>query len=106
MEVLFQFENVELKFSEGALRAVVKEALNRKTGARGLRAILEENMLDIMYEMPGQDDLKEIVITEEVIVNKAEPISVYRSEEEKAQIKANQQSDPPLPKEANDADGN
>jgi len=105
-QVLFQFENVELKFSEGALRAVVKEALNRKTGARGLRAILEENMLDIMYEMPGQEDLKEIVITEEVIVNKAEPISVYRSEEEKAQIKANQQSDPPLPKEANDGDGN
>jgi ATP-dependent Clp protease ATP-binding subunit ClpX len=106
-QVLFQFENVELKFSEGALRAVVKEALNRKTGARGLRAILEENMLDIMYDMPGQEDLKEIVITEEVIVNQAEPINVFRSEEEKAEMKAKaQKNEEPMAKEANDGDGN
>jgi ATP-dependent Clp protease ATP-binding subunit ClpX len=79
---LFQFENVELKFTDGALRAVVKEALKRKTGARGLRAILEESMLEIMYEMPSQKDLKEVVITEECIVIASDPILVFRSEEE------------------------
>jgi ATP-dependent Clp protease ATP-binding subunit ClpX len=82
---LFQYENVELKFTDGALRAVVKEAIKKKTGARGLRAILEKNMLEIMYEMPSQKSLKEVVITEEVVLNAAEPILVYRSEaEEKA----------------------
>ncbi|MEZ4742076.1 MAG: ATP-dependent Clp protease ATP-binding subunit ClpX [Bdellovibrionota bacterium] len=79
---LFEIENVELKFTDGSLRAVVKEALKRKTGARGLRAILEESMLEIMYEMPSQKDLKEVVITEECIVMQAEPILVFRSEEE------------------------
>lgn len=79
---LFEFESVELKFTDGALLAVVKEALKRKTGARGLRAILEESMLDIMYEMPSKDGLKEVVITEECIVMEADPILVFRSEEE------------------------
>lgn len=107
-KLLFEFENVELKFSEGALRAVVKEALFRKTGARGLRAILEENMLDIMYDMPGQEDLKEIVITEEVIINKAEPIQVFRSDEEKAQMKeaAEKRAKEEMKKEANGSEGN
>jgi ATP-dependent Clp protease ATP-binding subunit ClpX len=83
---LFEFENVELKFTDGALLAVVKEALKRKTGARGLRAILEESMLEIMYEMPSQKDLKEVVITEEVVVLSADPILVYRSQEELAAL--------------------
>ena len=81
---LFDFESVELKFTDGALRAVVKEALKRKTGARGLRSILETAMLEIMYEMPSQENLKEVVITEEVIVADADPILVYRSESETA----------------------
>jgi len=80
---LFEFENVELKFTDGALRAVVKEAMKRKTGARGLRAIIEGAMLDIMYEMPSLPNLKEVVVTEEVIINSADPILVYRSEGEK-----------------------
>ena len=79
---LFEFEHVELKFTEGALRAVVKEALARKTGARGLRSIIEHSMLDIMYEMPSINNLKEVVITEEVICTLADPILVYRSEDE------------------------
>lgn len=79
---LFEFESVNLKFTEGALRAVVKEALARKTGARGLRAILEEGMLDIMYEIPSEDRIKEVVITEELIVNGAQPILVYKTNEE------------------------
>lgn len=79
---LFSFENVDLKFSDGALRAVVKEALKRKTGARGLRAILEESMLDIMYEMPSKQDLKEVIVTEECIDLGGNPIMVFRSPEE------------------------
>ena len=79
---LFDFESVELKFTDGALRAVVKEAVKRRTGARGLRAILEHAMLDVMYDMPSQLNLKEVVITEEVIVQEADPILVYRSESE------------------------
>ncbi len=88
---LFDYEGVELKFTEGALRAVVKEAIKRKTGARGLRSILEANMLDVMYEMPSQTELKEVVVTEECVLNSAEPILVYRSEEEKkaAEARAN-----------------
>ena len=81
---LFEFENVELKFTDGALRAVVKEATKRKTGARGLRAILEEGMLNIMYEIPSEDSIKEVIITEEVVLNKAEPVVVYRTAEELA----------------------
>jgi len=80
---LFSYEEVALKFTDGALRAVVKEAIKRKTGARGLRSILEGAMLEIMYEMPSQDDLKEVIITEECIVTKADPILVYRTAEEK-----------------------
>lgn len=81
---LFEFENVELKFTDGALRAVVKEALKRRTGARGLRAILERAMLDIMYEMPSMPNLKEVVVTEEVIITNSDPILVYRSDAEVA----------------------
>jgi ATP-dependent Clp protease ATP-binding subunit ClpX len=81
---LFEFENVDLTFTDGALRAVVKEAIKRRTGARGLRSILEKNMLDIMYEMPSQTNLKEVVITEEVILNAGEPIQVIKSEAEVA----------------------
>ena len=79
---LFAFENVELKFTEGALRAVVKEAIIRKTGARGLRAILEGSMLEMMYEIPGAIGLKEVIITEESILKKGEPILVYKQESE------------------------
>jgi len=80
---LFDFEKVLLKFTDGSLRAVVKEAIKRKTGARGLRAILEDAMLDIMYEMPGDENLKEVVMTEEAVVGTGEPIKVYLSDDEK-----------------------
>lgn len=85
---LFEFERVALKFTDGALRAVVQEALQRKTGARGLRAIIEESMLDIMYEMPGMKSLKEVVITEETINAGSDPVLVYLSkkEENKAEV--------------------
>ena len=74
---LFSFEDVDLKFSDGALNAIVKEAIKRKTGARGLRAIIEESMLDLMYEMPSEKLLKEVVITEEFITSGGEALKVY-----------------------------
>jgi ATP-dependent Clp protease ATP-binding subunit ClpX len=64
---LFEFENVKLRFTDGALRAVAREALERKVGARGLRMILEDLMLDLMYNLPGQRKLREFVVTEEMV---------------------------------------
>jgi ATP-dependent Clp protease ATP-binding subunit ClpX len=74
---LFDMEKVELKLTDGALLAIAKEALKRKTGARGLRSILENAMLDVMYDIPSQDRVKEVVISEDVIYNQAQPIVVY-----------------------------
>ena len=78
---LFEMENVKLKFTDGALRLIAVEALKRKTGARGLRAIVEEVMLDVMYDLPSRDNVKECIISEDVVLRKQEPILVYESEE-------------------------
>ena len=74
---LFRFEGVELKFTEEALVAVAREALKRKTGARGLRSILEGAMLDIMYDLPTMAKVRECLISEEVILKKEDPIIIY-----------------------------
>jgi ATP-dependent Clp protease ATP-binding subunit ClpX len=74
---LFEMEKVNLKFTDGALVAIAKQALERKTGARGLRSILENSMLDVMYDIPSQDRVKEVVLNEEVISRGAEPIILY-----------------------------
>jgi ATP-dependent Clp protease ATP-binding subunit ClpX len=74
---LFELEKVNLKFTDGALVAIAREALKRKTGARGLRSILEIAMLDVMYEIPSQDRVKEVVINEDVVINRARPIVLY-----------------------------
>ena len=81
---LFEFEDVRLRFTDGALRAVAKEALERKSGARGLRAILERAMLDLMYELPSRDDVEECVVSEEVIEQGGEPLLVFKREAESA----------------------
>ncbi|MBI2066851.1 MAG: ATP-dependent Clp protease ATP-binding subunit ClpX [Deltaproteobacteria bacterium] len=81
---LFEFERVKLKFTEEALAAVAKEAIKRKSGARGLRAILESIMLDIMYDIPSQSNIKEVVINEEVIQKKQGPVVVYEKKAESA----------------------
>jgi ATP-dependent Clp protease ATP-binding subunit ClpX len=78
----FQMEGVKLKFSDEALEAVVRIAQRRGTGARALRSVMEEAMLNIMYEIPSRSDLEECLITEETIVSKAPPI--YRTKKEKA----------------------
>jgi len=81
---LFEFEDVRLRFTDGALRAVARQALSRKSGARGLRSILEAVMLELMYEIPSRDDVEECVISEEVIEQKAAPLLVYKREAESA----------------------
>ena len=78
---LFDMENVDLKFTDGALVAVAKEALKRKTGARGLRSILENAMLDVMYDIPSQDRVREVVINEDVIFKGSQPIIIYECAE-------------------------
>ena len=79
---LFDLDGVSLKFTEGALKAVSVEAIRRKAGARGLRSILEGAMLDVMYEIPSRKTVREVVISEEVILKKSEPVILYSGDEE------------------------
>jgi ATP-dependent Clp protease ATP-binding subunit ClpX len=74
---LLALEGCKLRFTEGALVAVSKKAINRKTGARGLRAILEDVMLNVMYDIPSQPGIRECIINEEVINEGAEPLLIY-----------------------------
>jgi len=80
----FELENVKLRFTDSALRAVAKLAADRKSGARGLRAILENTMLDIMYDIPSRQDVRECVINEDVVLNKAQPILLFEKQSETA----------------------
>ncbi len=79
---LFELENVKIKFTDGALHALAREATKRKTGARGLRSILENSMLDTMYELPSQPTVKECIINEDVITGKGKPILIYENDKE------------------------
>jgi ATP-dependent Clp protease ATP-binding subunit ClpX len=81
-EKFFQMEGVKLQFADEALKTAVRIAQKRGTGARALRSVMEEAMLNIMYELPSRKDVTECVITEETILSKSPP--VYRSEKEKA----------------------
>ena len=81
---LFEFEKVKLRFTEGALLAIAKEALKQKAGARGMRSILESIMLDIMYELPSQTNIQECIINEETITHKEKPIVLYAKKAESA----------------------
>jgi ATP-dependent Clp protease ATP-binding subunit ClpX len=73
---LFEYENVKLRFTDDALEAIAEAALRRKIGARGLRMIIEDMMLDLMYTLPGQKKIRECVITREVVESKEKPITV------------------------------
>ena len=81
-EKLLSFEKVKLKFTEGALNAVARKAYLQKTGARGLRAILEEVMLDVMYDAPSQKQIKEVLITEDAISGKNPPIRIFEQDKD------------------------
>jgi ATP-dependent Clp protease ATP-binding subunit ClpX len=78
---LLDLDNVNLKFTDGALRAISTEAIRRKTGARGLRAILESVMLEIMYEVPSKKTAKEVVINEDAVLQKKNPVVLYSGDE-------------------------
>ncbi len=82
---LFEIEGVNLRFTDSALSTIAEVAMKRKSGARGLRSILEKCMMDIMYELPSQTGIKECVINEEVIRNKEEPILLYEHEDRQVQ---------------------
>ncbi len=79
---LFDLENVKLTFTEGALRGIARDAMKKKTGARGLRSIMERVMLDVMYDIPALTNVKECVLSEEVIVGHDRPILIYEEEAE------------------------
>lgn len=81
---LLSLDNVKLRFTDGALQAIAKKAIGRKTGARGLRAVLEEIMLDVMYEIPSQKGIKECVISEETITKNEKPLLIYERQAESA----------------------
>jgi ATP-dependent Clp protease ATP-binding subunit ClpX len=80
----FELEKVRLKFTDDAVAAIAREAMKRGTGARGLRAVLEEVMLEVMYELPSLPALKECIITREVILNKDRPILISEQKEQSA----------------------
>lgn len=81
---LLSFDNVTLRFTDSAYSAIAKQAVKRKTGARGLKAILEEVMLDVMYEIPSQNNIKECLVTDDVITKKEKPILIYEKHVESA----------------------
>ena len=81
---LFRVEGVDLQFTDEALNAMAVEAVKRKSGARGLRAIMEETMLDIMYEIPSKENVKECVVGEEVVLKNEDPILLYEQSKKQA----------------------
>jgi len=78
---LFEMENVQLRFTEGGLGAVARQAIERKAGARGLRAILEAIMLDVMYDIPSEPDVKEVIVSEDTVTSGEKPLIVYQHAE-------------------------
>ncbi len=76
----FEFDGVELKFTDGAMKAISRQAMKRSTGARGLRAILEESLLNVMYELPSRNDIVKCVVTKEVVDKGADPTLVTSSQ--------------------------
>ncbi len=79
---LFEFEGIKLRFTEGALLAIARKALERKSGARGLRSVMEEAMLDVMYDLPSKENVQECVISEQVIENGDYPVILYQNTQE------------------------
>jgi ATP-dependent Clp protease ATP-binding subunit ClpX len=80
---LFEFEGITLRFTESALEAIAEKALVRKSGARGLRSVMEESMLDVMYELPSDEHATECVINEQVITKDEYPVVLYDNTEVK-----------------------
>ena len=81
---LLELDDVELEFRDDALRAIAKKAIERNTGARGLRSIVENTMMECMYEVPSRDDVKKVIVTKEAVEGTEQPILVSKDEEESA----------------------
>ena len=81
---LLELDNVELEFEDEALRAIAKKAIERNTGARGLRSIVESVMMESMYEVPSRDDIKKVIVTKKAVEGDGEPVMVLKNQEESA----------------------
>ena len=81
---LFEMENIELTFADEALGAVARKAIERKTGARGLRSILESILLETMFDLPGLEGVEEVVISREVVEGTARPLYIYADRSDRA----------------------
>jgi len=84
-QALMKYDDVDLNFTDDALEAIAEKAIERKTGARGLRAIMESVMLDVMYDIPTMGNVEQCVINREVVQGSTQPVLVYHSEEERAE---------------------
>lgn len=78
---IFELENVTLKFTDGAINAVATKAIKRESGARGLRAIVEDIMMDLMFQIPSREDVTEVIITEETVMNRESPLLILKPKE-------------------------
>ncbi|WP_368344068.1 ATP-dependent Clp protease ATP-binding subunit ClpX [Pelagovum sp. HNIBRBA483] len=85
---LFVIEDTKLTFTDDALRAIARRAIERKTGARGLRSIMEDILLDTMFDLPGMENVTEVVVNEEAVGPDAEPLMIYADEPEKSEARA------------------
>ena len=85
---LFEMEDVRLTFSEEALESISKKAITRKTGARGLRSILEDILLDPMFDLPGYDSVEEVVINHDVVEGRLQPLLIYGDKPEELESSA------------------
>ncbi|MDE2446500.1 MAG: ATP-dependent Clp protease ATP-binding subunit ClpX, partial [Alphaproteobacteria bacterium] len=90
---LFEMEGVKLTLADEALKSIARKAIERKTGARGLRSIMESILLDTMYDLPGMDGVEEVVISKEVVDGEAKPLLIYAD-------RAAEKSDKKLPASA------
>jgi ATP-dependent Clp protease ATP-binding subunit ClpX len=81
---LFEMVGVDLSCTAGALEAIAKETIKRKSGARGLRAIMEDCLLDIVYELPSVDKVKAFIINKDVVLHRGTPILIYESLKQQA----------------------
>jgi len=84
---LFEFDGIKLRFTEGALVAIAQKAMKRKSGARGLRSVMEDAMLDVMYDLPSKNNVQECVINKQVITAGEYPVILYRTVAEEQQLK-------------------
>ena len=82
---LFELEDTKLTFTDDALNAIAKRAIERKTGARGLRSILEDILLDTMFDLPGLDEVTEVVVNEEAVSSETSPLMIYAENQKEDQ---------------------